>query len=268
MTINLYNITYPFDAVLINPPFSTFSDNQNKKANAGNYPRCYKRLYLEFIDKSLELAKQAIIIAPVGGWFVGKNKDRYLERYKKQGLYLIEDKGTPFEGVVTGAIGAFHFNKDKEFIRDEFAQDTPLKNSIVDQYKMYTMVGERTPGDLKDTLLGAGKYKVILTSTKIHYTNDNNLFKDRSRGNWRVVFNHNGNKGGNSIYGGKVQVAGPSDYLSKSSSCFIVGSEEEAQNVCEYLMSDEITSLMREVKVSATNSKWHMSFIPKYVKGV
>jgi hypothetical protein len=73
------------------------------------------------------------------------------------------------------------------------------------------MVGERTPGELKGTLLDAGKYKVILTSTKIQYTNDNNLFEDRSRGNWRVAFNHNGNKEGNSIYGGKVQVASPTD---------------------------------------------------------
>ena len=205
------------------------------------------------------------MVAPVRGWFVGKNKDRYLERYKQKGLYLIENKGMPFDNAVTGEIGVFHFNKDKEFVRDEFEQDNPLANSIVNQYKMYTMVGKRNPGELAGTLSDTGKYRVILTSTKIQYTDDNNLFEDRSRGSWRVAFNHNGNKEGKSIYGGKIQVAKPTDYLSMSMSCLVVTSEEEAQNVCDYLMSDDITNLMRAIKVSNTNSKYHMSFIPQYV---
>lgn len=256
------NMKYPFDVVVGNPPFN---DDQNQKANTGNYVSASKKLHLEFINKSLELAKQVVMVAPVRGWFVGKNKDRYLERYKQKGLYLIENKGMPFDNAVTGEIGVFHFNKDTEFIRDEFEQTNPLASSIVDQYKMYTMVGRRNPGELAGTLLATGKYRVILTSTKIQYTDNDDLFEDRSRGNWRVAFNHNGNKEGKSIYGGKVQVANPTDYLSMSMSCLVVSSEEEAQNVCNYLMSDEITNLMREVKVSNTNSKYHMSFIPQYV---
>ena len=256
------NMKYPFDVVVGNPPFN---DDQNQKANTGNYVSASKKLHLEFINKSLELAKQVVMVAPVRGWFVGKNKDRYLERYKQKGLYLIENKGMPFDNAVTGEIGVFHFNKDTEFIRDEFEQTNPLASSIVDQYKMYTMVGRRNPGELAGTLLATGKYRVILTSTKIQYTDNDDLFEDRSRGNWRVAFNHNGNKEGKSIYGGKVQVANPTDYLSMSMSCLVVSGEEEAQNVCNYLMSDEITNLMREVKVSNTNSKYHMSFIPQYV---
>ena len=251
-----------FDVVVGNPPFN---DDQNQKANTGNYVSASKKLHLEFINKSLELAPSVTMVAPVRGWFVGKNKDKYLALYKKHGLYLTENKGMPFDNAVTGEIGVFYFNKNEAFIRDEFEQTNPLKSSIVDQYKMYTMVGERTPGELEGTLSATGKYRVILTSTKIEYTNNNNLFKDRSRGNWRVAFNHNGNKTGKSIYGGKVQVATPTDYLSKSTSCFVVGSKEEAQNICDYLMSDEITNLMREIKVSNTNSKYHMSFIPQYV---
>lgn len=256
------NMKYPFDVVVGNPPFN---DDQNQKANTGNYVSASKKLHLEFINKSLELAKQVVMVAPVRGWFVGKNKDKYLERYKQKGLYLIENKGMPFDNAVTGEIGVFHFDKDKEFIRDEFEQNNPLANSIVDQYKMYTMVGKRNPGELAGTLSSTGKYRVILTSTKIQYTDDNNLFEDKSRGNWRVAFNHNGNKEGKSVYGGKVQVAKPDDYLSMSMSCLVVSSEEEAQNVCNYLMSDKITNLMREIKVSNTNSKYHMSFIPQYV---
>ena len=256
------NMKYPFDQVVGNPPFN---DDQNQKANTGNYVSASKKLHLEFINKSLELAPSVTMVAPVRGWFVGKNKDKYLALYKKHGLYLTENKGMPFDNAVTGEIGVFYFNKNEAFIRDEFEQTNPLKSSIVDQYKMYTMVGERTPGELEGTLSATGKYRVILTSTKIEYTNNNNLFKDRSRGNWRVAFNHNGNKTGKSIYGGKVQVATPTDYLSKSTSCFVVGSKEEAQNICDYLMSDEITNLMREIKVSNTNSKYHMSFIPQYV---
>jgi hypothetical protein len=251
-----------FDIVVGNPPFN---DDQNQKENKGNYVSASKKLHLEFINKSLELAKQVVMVAPVRGWFVGKNKDRYLERYKQKGLYLIENKGMPFDNAVTGEIGVFHFNKDKEFVRDEFQQDNPLANSIVNQYKMYTMVGKRNPGELAGTLSDTGKYRVILTSTKIQYTDDNNLFEDRSRGNWRVAFNHNGNKTGKSIYGGKMQVAEPTDYLSMSMSCLVVASKEEAQNVCDYLMSDDITNLMRAIKVSNTNSIYHMSFIPQYV---
>jgi hypothetical protein len=251
-----------FDIVVGNPPFN---DDQNQKANTGNYVSASKKLHLEFINKSLDLAKQVVMVAPVRGWFVGKNKDKYLDRYKKKGLYLIENKGMPFDNAVTGEIGVFYFDKDKEFIKDEFEQTNPLTNSIVDQYKMYTMVGKKNPGELAGTLAKVGKYRVILTSTKIEYTDNDALFDDRSRGNWRVAFNHNGNKTGKSIYGGKVQVAEPTDYLSMSMSCLIVGSKEEAQNVCNYLMSDDITNLMREVKVSNTNSKYHMSFIPQYV---
>jgi hypothetical protein len=256
------NMKYPFDQVVGNPPFN---DDQNQKANTGNYVSASKKLHLEFINKALELANEVVMVAPVRGWFVGKNKDKYLSRYKKHGLYLIENKGMPFDNAVTGEIGVFYFNKTKAFVRDEFEQTNPLTSSIVDQYKMYTMVGKRNPGELSGTLLKTGKFRVILTSTKIEYTDDNNLFEDRSRGNWRVAFNHNGNKTGKSIYGGKVQVANPTDYLSMSMSCFVVSSEEEAHNVCNYLMSDEITNLMREIKVSNTNSKYHMSFIPQHV---
>jgi len=252
-----------FDVVIGNPPFN---DSQNEKANTGNYVSASKKLHLTFIDKSLDLASEVHIVAPVRGWFVGKNKNKNFTKYLKKGLYLIENIGMPFDNAVTGEIGVFHFNKNKSFVNDGFEQTNPLDYSITDQYKMYTMVGKRTPGSLKEELLAAGTYRVILTSANIKYTNNNNLFSDPSRGNWRVAFNHNGNKTGNSIYGGKVQVAAPSDYLSMSMCCFVVESEEVARNICKYLMSDAITDLMRRIKVSCTNSKYHMSFVPSYVK--
>jgi hypothetical protein len=254
------------DLVVVgNPPFN---DDQNEKNNTGNYVSASKKLHLDFIDKALELTSEVIMVAPVRGWFVGKNKNKNLKKYKDKGLYLIEDKGTPFENAVTGEIGVFYFGSKKEFIRDEFEQEDPLKDSIVNQYKMHTMVGKKTPGTLLEEkkLLDSGTYKVILTSTKIKYTDNDSLFEDPSRGKWRVAFNHNGNKEGKSIYGGKMQVAAPGDYLSMSMSCFVVSNEEEAEAVCKYMMSDQITDLMREVKVSNTNTKYHMSFVPRYVK--
>lgn len=244
-----------------NPPFN---DDQNEKENTGNYVSASKKLHLEFIDKALELSDNVTMVAPVRGWWIGKNKDKNFKKYREKGLYLVEDKGMPFDNAVTGEIGVFHFDKTKKFLRDEFAQRNPLEKSIINQFKMYTMVGNRTPGDLKNELVDSGTYRVILTSTKDGYTDNNNLFEDRSRGNWRVAFNHNGNKKGNSIYGGKMQVAKPTDYLSMSMSCFVVGSEKEAQEVCNYMMSQEITDLMREIKVSNTNTKFHMSFVPPY----
>lgn len=248
-----------------NPPFN---DDQNEKNNTGNYVSASKKLHLDFINKALELTTKITMVAPVRGWFVGKNKNKNLKKYKDKGLYLIENKGTPFENAVTGEIGVFHFESNKEFVRDEFEQENPLKDSIVNQFKMHTMVGRRTPGSLLEdnVLLDSGKHKVILTSTKIKYTDNDNFFNDPSRGKWRVAFNHNGNKEGKSIYGGKMQVAAPSDYLSMSMSCFIVSSKKEAEAVCEYMMSDQITDLMRKVKVSNTNTKYHMSFVPQYVE--
>ena len=246
-----------------NPPFN---DDQNVKENTGNYVSLSKRLHLEFIDKSLKIADEVHMVAPVRRWWVGPNKNTNFLKYREKGLYLIENKGTPFEGSVTGEIGVFHFNKNEDFVRDEFVQKEPLEKSIIDQFKMCPMVGERTPASLEEELMDHGQYKVILTSTQIKYTDDNKLFEDCSRGNWRVAFNHNGNKTGNSIYGGKMQVATPTDYLSKSTSCFIVNNEEEANNVCDYMMSDKITDIMREIKVSNTNTKYHMSFVPPYVK--
>ena len=257
------NMTYPYDSVVGNPPFN---DDQNKKANTGNYVSASKKLHLDFIDKSLTLAPEVHMVSPVRGWFVGKNKDKNFKKYKEQGLYFIENKGTPFKNAVTGEIGVFHFNKNQKFIRDEFEQKSPLTNSIVDQFKMHTMVGNRTPSSLIDELEDNGAYRVILTSTKYGYTNNNNLFKDPSRGNWRVAFNHNGNKLGGSVYGGKMQVATPTDYLSMSMSCLIVTSKKEAEAVCKYMMSDTITNLMRDIKVSNTNTKYHMSFVPPYAE--
>ena len=246
-----------------NPPFN---DNQNEKNNTGNYVSASKKLHLDFINKALELSDYVTIVAPVRGWFVGKNKNKNLKKYKDQGLYLIENKGMPFDNAVTGEIGVFYFDKSKEFAKDEFEQKQPLEKSIINQYKMFTMVGKVTPSNLVDSLSDNGKYKVILTSTKSGYTDDNNLFSDPSRGSWRVAFNHNGNKKGKSIYGGKMQVASPDDYLSMSMSCFVVDSKDEAEKVCNYMMSDNITNLMREIKVSNTNTKYHMSFVPPYAE--
>lgn len=259
-----FNLTsIKFDAIVGNPPFN---DDQNEKANTGNYVSASKKLHLDFIDKSLTLASEVHMVSPVRGWFVGKHKNKNFEKYKKEGLYLIENKGMPFENAVTGEIGVFHFDKGKSFMQDEFEQKNPLENSIIDQFKMYTMVGERSSGDLQSELKDSGTYRVILTSTKYGYTDNNNLFEDTSRGKWRVAFNHNGNKTGTSIYGGKMQVATPEDYLSMSMSCFVVNSKQEAEDVCQYMMSDAITDLMREIKVSNTNTKYHMSFVPPYVK--
>ena len=234
-----------FDVVIGNPPFA-------------------KKLHLKFIDKALQMSSNVVMIAPVRGWWVGKHKANHVEKYSQQGLYLVEDKGLPFKGVFTGEIGVFYFNKGVEFIRDDFGQKDPLSNSIVDQYVMYPMVGKRTAGSLKGNLLDSGKYRVVLTSMQDGYTNDDNLFEDKSRGNWRVGFNVNGNKGGKGVFGGRIQVVAPTDYLSLSMSCLVVSCEKEAQEVCDYLMSDEIIKLMCDIKVSCTNSKYHMSFIEPY----
>lgn len=268
MTINLKNKN-EFN-IVGNPPYN---DDQNEKDNTGNYVSASKKVYLDYIDKALELASEVKLIVPVRGWWVGKNKNKYLKKYTKLGLYLVENKGMPFDNAITGEIGVFHFSKNKKFVRDEFAQEEPLKNNITTQYKMYTMVGKKTPGALvEDNVLSdSGKYRVVLTSTKIKYTDDDNLFEDPTRGNWRVGFNHNGNKDGKSIYAGPMQVISPTDYLSMSMSCFVIATnsdklgEKKAEAICKYMMSDEVMDIIRKNKVSNTNSKYHMSFVPPYV---
>jgi hypothetical protein len=252
-----------FDSIVGNPPFN---DDQNLKENNGNYVSASKKIHLNFINKALELSDNVTMVAPVRGWWVGKNKNKNVTHYTNKGLYHVENKGMPFTGSVTGEIGVFYFDKTKEFVTDDFVQEEPIDYSIVDQFKMFGMVGDKTPGVLGPELSDTGIYKVILTSNNIKFTDDDTLFNDKSRGNWRVAFNHNGNKAGKSIYGGKMQVASPTDYLSMSMSCLIVSNEEEANIICDYLTSDTITDIMRRIKVSNTNSKYHFRFVPAYVK--
>lgn len=256
------NKNMKFDVIVGNPPFN---DDQNEKENNGNYVSTSKRLHLEFIDKALKLSDIVVMIAPVRRWWTGSTKTSNFKKYVNKGLYKVEDLGYPFVGSHTGEIGAFYFDKSKEFEEDQFPQNEPLTDNITTQYKWMGMVGDKTTGELSAILHSEGTYKVILTSKNIMYTNDNNLFDDPSRGNWRVAFNHNGNKKGKSIYAGPMQVVEPDAFLSKSMSCFITESEEEANELCEYLMSDEIIELIREIKISNTNSKYHFSFVPPIV---
>lgn len=248
-----------FDIIIGNPPFN---DDQNEKENNGNYVSKSKRLHLQFIDKALELSDNVVMVAPVRRWWTGSTKVANFKKYVSKGLYKVEDLGMPFKGSHTGEIGLFCFDISKEFEEDQFPQQEPLSDNITTQYKWMGMVGDKTPGELSSVLNSEGTYKVVLTSKNIMYTDNNNLFDDPSRGNWRVGFNHNGNKKGKSIYCGTMHVVEPDAYLSKSMSCFITTSEEEANRLCEYLMSDDVMELIREIKISATNSKYHFSFVP------
>jgi len=134
--------------------------------------------------------------------------------------------------------------------------------SFLDEYEMAICVGKWTTEPIKAKAKKSGKYKIVVTSGNILYTNSNNLFKDKSRGSWRVGINHNGNKEGNSLYGGPLHVIEPDTYLSYSMSCFIVKNKAEAIKLKEYLESDEVLSIMAEIKVSNTNTKYHFSFVP------
>ena len=248
-----------FDVVIGNPPFN---DDQNIKNNSGNYVSGSKKLHLAFMDKALELAPVVVMIAPVRGWFVGKNKPAYLTKYTAKGMYRVENKAMPFS-VVTGEIGVFYFDAARPFEVDEFtAECVPLSHSVLDDFEMYSMVGAWSTVPIKENSLPSGKYEIIITSKNKVYTDSNTLFDDPTRGNWRVAFNHNGNKTGASVYGGAMLTACPNTYLSKSMSCFITESEEQATQLRDQLMSPEMLDWMRKVKVSNTNSKYHFSFLP------
>jgi hypothetical protein len=110
--------------------------------------------------------------------------------------------------------------------------------------------------------LDSGKYKVIVTTSKIKYTNDSDLIariNDDTSEFWRVVFNSTESTGKL----GKLIIAEPGTHLSGSVNCLKLDSEKNALVMKNHLESDEIINLVANVKtVNASNSKKYLHYIP------
>jgi hypothetical protein len=197
---------------------------------------------------------------PYGGkTYSNKSKKEYMEK----GLYEIDSCKEYFTNISSNPC-AFYFDRSTTVsdVNDKFYNhsfEVPDNNigSI-----MRVQPGALDRNQFESELLDSGKYKVIVTTSKIKYTNDSDLIariNDDTSEFWRVVFNSTESTGKL----GKLIIAEPGTHLSGSVNCLKLDSEKNALVMKNHLESDEIINLVANVKtVNASNSKKYLHYIP------
>jgi hypothetical protein len=83
--------------------------------------------------------------------------------------------------------------------------------------------------------------------------------KDKTVGNWRVVFNCTTSK--EKI--GKIIVEGPESVLSKSVHCLLLNTKAQADQMKTYLESEVAVNIIKRIKtINACNSKKFLEYVP------
>jgi methylase of polypeptide subunit release factors len=246
-----------FDVVIGNPPYNSNDTSRADKAHRGQGDNLAKK----FTVKSLDLTKQFLFfIIPYGH----RTYSPALEKqYQKKGLYKINPCQEHFKNVSTNPC-VFYFNKS---IAVDKIEDNYNAHGLLVPNKNIGQIFKNQPGrlnreDYEKLLTDTGKYRIVVTTAIIKYTNDEdivNQMKDNTRGNWRVVFNCT-----TSVKKfGKIIVEGPDSVLSKSVHCLICSSQENAVRMKDYLETQEVRDILSKVKViNACNSKKFLQYIP------
>ncbi len=245
-----------FDVVIGNPPYNTGNDHRDGGSQL---------LAKDFVHLMIKLSKRCVAaITPYSNrTFNEKTKAFYIS----EGLYNVKIcKSFP---KVSQNIGVFFFDKETTAeLDDEWTVDyNPVDRPLADIYK--TVPG-RTRQEVEHALKPAGvkgKYRYILTTSDIRYTDDVDIVgleSDRSYGDWRVCIPHISAK----RKLGKPITLKPTDTVSHNVGCFVVGSEEEADKLVEHMLTDEFVKKMDEVKFGATNSKKFFKVVetPEFIK--
>ena len=246
-----------FDVVVGNPPYNGEDTSRMTTSHRGQGENLAKKFAL----KSIELSNRYIFfIMPYGHRTYSSH---LAERYKSNGLYRIDSCEEYFKDVATNPC-VFYFDKTKEVSEVE---DNYYTHDIEVPSENIGCIFRNQPGtlnriDYEHTLSDEGKYKVVVTTGVVKYTDDENLvrrMKDNTRGKWRVVFNCTTSVG----HFGKIIIAEPEAVLSKSVHCLLLNSEEEALEMKKYLESEKATNILKKVKtVNACNSKKFLQYIP------
>ena len=242
-----------FDVVIGNPPFNDETTVQ------GNQRRKTKAIYVDFIREALRLAtKHVLMIAPSRGWIVGTHRNKNMLEFTSDGLRSIYNVDKHFN-IKIKDVCYFWFDKNYQPNILEYDETKP-KHDIPDNNlsKYFDTATSEKRGVLESMESDTG-HVVHLTTAKSILVADSTVVKDTvNYKKWRVIFNMNGSK--TSI--GKVMVAKPGEYTSYSVSSLSFDTEEQAIRIAEYLESDRVKEIMRDSKISATNTKYHFSFIP------
>jgi len=246
------------DVVIGNPPYQ---GNNDTSRTDNNHRGQGDNLAKKFALKMISLCnKNMIIIMPYGHRTYSSNVKK---TYMKNGLYKIVPVIKHFSTVTTNPC-AFMFDKSNivETVDDQYNvhKITLEKNNIGKIFR--NQPGHLNRKDYEHLLQEKGKYRVVVTTNIVRYTDDIKIvtgMNDKTTGNWRVVFNCTTSIGKL----GKVIVESPESILSKSVHCLILPDEKSANNMKRYLESDAVKKILKEVKViNACNSKKFLEYIP------
>jgi hypothetical protein len=246
-----------FDVIVGAPPFNSNDTSRDNIEHRGQGDNLAKK----FVLNALKLCTGHIaLIMPYGNRTYSAKFARYLQ---DNGLYKISPCMNHFGGVSTNPC-VFYFNRSIKV------------NSVEDLYNTHTntvpsknigQIFKNQPGrlnriDYEHLLKSSGKYRIVVTTAVIKYTDDENIvidMHDNTRGNWRVVFNCTTAIG----KFGRIIVEGPDSVLSKSVHCLTMDSEASAIKMKAYLETSSVQKLLMEVKtINACNSKKFLKYIP------
>ena len=246
-----------FDVVVGNPPYNSTDTSRQGIAHRGQGDNLAKK----FTVKSLELSRKFVVmILPYGERTYSES---LADRFRIAGLHTIIPCKSYFPEVSTNPC-VFYFDKTTvvDQVRDAYNTHNYVvsPNNIGNIFK--NQPGKLNRVDYEHLLKDTGKYRVIVTTAIVKYTDDPTIVErmaDKTRGKWRVVFNCTTQL--KKI--GRLIIADPTCVLSKSVHCLLADSQQHAEQLKTYMESSTVQEILSAVKIiNACNSKKFLQYIP------
>lgn len=259
-TNNFFDLEFEhkFDAVISSLPFNGNDTARDYTSHRGQGENLAKKFAFKIIDITNTTAQLALVM-PYGH---RTYSPRTAKHFIKNGLYLIDTTNEYFKSVSTNPC-VFYFDRTQtaNFVEDRYKSHnrTVPKQNIGQIFK--NQPGRLNRKDYEHLLKDSGQYKIVITTMVTKYTDDKNIvdsMMDSTHGKWRVVFNCTTAKG---VFG-KIIVADPNSYLSKSVHCLVAKNKKQALQLKEYLETESVKKILKEVKLNACNSKKFLKYIP------